>query len=211
MTNYCKTSTMLLLQRLSDAMNDDVGAKRVSHEGCMKDVLNAYLLVVGARPSVRLDGSSYQRKKGFMVPWANSAFLRSLKAEAKQSNMKIEVVLGYEPIAMNVDRVSAKDMSIIRRLYKPKRSDLDEPLVGAIGRALGYECAYPHDRLIIHWSTLVFWLEYHNGAKVLSVQLAAYGCTSAKAKDTWRSCRAALDGTLVSFRGKRYVIRAGYI
>lgn len=196
-----------LLQRLAGAMEADVMPRQPGRcvrvpAHCVGDVLNAFLVLAGARPGARLDQSSYSRRQGVLVPWARSGFVRAICAEAEALGLRVEVVHAYEPIVMNLDRVGASE----------SKSDMDAPLVHSIGRALGYPCGWSDAPAA---GSRVFALDakLHTtapGAGVL-IRLAAFVCAASPGKDnevgkTTMTWAAALRGLELRFRRRKYAV-----
>lgn len=100
-----------------------------------------------------------------------------------------------EPVLVNVKRQREKDLRVLAKHHGP---DLEEPLVSAMGRALGYPCKYPADYA---WNKglreVGFWCEYtfvrlsslpttnngKNGKTVDRANLAGFGCDGKRHSD----------------------------
>ena len=183
----------------------------------VSDVLNLYLLLVGAHPGVRLDCTSFARHRGVLEPWETSNLLRVFRSEARASGLRVAVVLGYEPIVVNLQLVNMADVVTIRKLYTKKRlarcGDMNEPLVSAIGRALGYGCGPSGLRDVESrkFVSLDVVLHSSNTVRRAPLRLAAFGCAKNDARelvDHWANARSALEGQVVRFRGRKYTIEA---
>lgn len=188
----------------------------------LSDALNLYLLLVGARPGVRLDGTSYARHRGVLEPWESSNLLRVFREEARASGLRVAVVSAYEPIVVDLQRVKRSDVATLRKLYTQELlahdGDLNEPLVGAIGRALGYGCGPSGLRASASAARDFVSLEVFLGSSkqskqsTQSVWLAAFGCANDDVgrvgMDHWAKARNALEGQVVRFRGRKYAVES---
>ena len=212
-----KLASASLLQRLADALAADVTPRGRVSPSNLSDVLNLYLLLVAARPGVRLDRTSYARHRGVLEPWETSNLLRVFREEARASGLRVAVVLAYEPIVVDLQHVKRTDVDTIRKLYTPellaRDGDMNEPLVGAIGRALGYGCGPSglRDEARDFVSIEVF-LHSSGARRSHSLWLAAFGCAKNDVRkvgmDHWAKARSALEGQVVRFRGRKYTIES---
>jgi hypothetical protein len=104
----------------------------------LENVLNVALVVVGARVAARLDAS------GEMSSEMRQNHFKRIK-ECLRRHKHIEMVMDKsEPLVVDTSRPGTKRaLEIVKKFYKPGFSDLDEPLVGAMGKLLGYGCPHP--------------------------------------------------------------------
>ena len=145
-------SEKAVLRRLVAALDSEykpsLSPKRLDEIG---DALNAALVVVGIRSGARLDGSSYSRFKRRCVAWNKSVFLDTVHKEAKRKGIPLEILRSYEPLIFDSSKARPDDARLLADKYNDaemrKRGDLTEPIVGAMGRVLGYGCRYPRSQL----------------------------------------------------------------
>lgn len=131
------------LQRMASAIERDVGLAELPNR--LKIAINACLVLAGARPAARLE---YVFPPDSANPLGASSHLgRELRAvvrAAARRGRRLGLVNfgghAYEPLLADLDASAARDLATLRDSVG---SDLDEPLVSAMGRALGYRCPYP--------------------------------------------------------------------
>ena len=213
------TSIQKLLSRLCAALNSDCQIRASNtHEEGLSDVLNAALVLIGVRPGARLDLTSYARSKGRCTAWSRSALKRAIAREARRLGVRLAWIDSYEPLVINLDAVSDEDVRTIRALYVPGMSDLREPLVGAMGRVLGYGCPYvPLTNRTAGVSLEARLYCADTGRPQSSLWLAGFQCSRRSAADAriaavrhWLApACAALGGCALDYFGRRYVV-AGF-
>ena len=134
------------VQKLLDAIRADEVAGRVEAGGAAAFekiglVLNALLVVAGVRDACRLE---YYPLSGNNA--MDTQFIRCLGSSFGDGRLVRLVNFGghtLEPLLVNVRRADPADVKV---LIDSRGSDLQEPLVGAMGRLLGYTCPYPGSR-----------------------------------------------------------------
>lgn len=92
--------------------------------------INTCLVLAGVRSAARLDLTVIKLCKP-------SKFMKTL---VRLQRPNIQVVCVAEPLVINVKLASSRDVAIVKEHYGGM-SDLEQPLVGAMGRLLGYKCA----------------------------------------------------------------------
>lgn len=136
----------------------------------MRAAINVCLVLLGIRPAARLESSNGPKT------------MRALVALGRQHGFVVIPV--NEPLIINPKMVRASDIAIVQRLYA-NTFDMDEPLLGALGRLLGYRCVAPGAR---REHVIDFWVHVQcQFGRPQKVQLAGISCghgESAKAIDT---------------------------
>lgn len=129
-----------LLRRLCSALRrEQQGAGEEVEVEQLGDALNAALVLLRVRPGARLDGAWGERSPG-----RGSPLLRAVAAEARRLGVRVAVVGGRELLVLDLGAVRACDAEVLRGRYgAPGADDMQQPLLGALGRALGYGCAHP--------------------------------------------------------------------
>lgn len=200
----------------------------------LSDLLNVALVLLGVRSGARLDQSSYAREGSSdarCAPWGRSHLSQAVGREAARLGARVAVLDAYEPLLLDLDAVSERDVRTLRERYARSGashssvSDLREPVVGAMGRALGYACPYPrkYPRGAAAAAGTVIGLEARvrrvdggaPNAVTESLWLAGFACGSGAAgarartaaADRWLvpAC-AALGGCTLRYAGRRYVV-----
>ena len=209
------------LQVLVDALTADQAkprGRRVLEHDHLSDAINLYLVLEGARPAARLDQTSYDRKRGALKSWRDSTLLSAFWQEAERRGRRADFSIAmdnYEPIVMNTTRVAERDAATIHKLYA-HGNDIDQPLVGAIGRVLGYGCRWSDaPSAVIRVSTVIVPTTPAstggNDGAPHQLHLAAFVCS----EDDFAAMRAvseALDGQEISWHGhgrmRKHVLRS---
>lgn len=162
--------------------------------------------------------ASYACRRG-QASRGTPRFERAIATEARRRKVRVLILPGYEPLVIDLDAVSARDVRVLRERYHTGRGDLTEPLVGAMGRALGYGCALPVDH---KRPEHVFRLEARlydtgTGQPQPSLYLAAFRCRDGGSRDGGELLRewvarvvapacAALAGCSLQYGDRRLMI-----
>jgi hypothetical protein len=126
-----------IIKRLAAASERDFEGPR--RQGQLAPLINAALVFAGVRAAARLEYSF--RGNGREAP----KLFAAIKRLGRNRGIAL-VQFGFreyrheEPLVVNLDRVDANDVQIVA---KEETSDVEEPLLGAMGRLLQYECPFP--------------------------------------------------------------------
>ena len=205
------------LKRLVKALEKDVSrsSKRSSED--LGDAINAALVLHGVRSGALLDHSYYTLQK------PPAALLRAVTAEARRLKAKVKVLKSEAGhlIVFDATAVSAPDQAVLGS--SGWTNDMQEPVLGAMGRALGYACTYPQNdepRRIMHFEAV---LHGRETASEDSVWLAGFFCKAGnvshgddgdKGDDVYKACvdrwlapaMQALGGAMLSYHGRSYML-----
>jgi hypothetical protein len=208
------------LQRLADAISSDRMSRKVSSSLALDDVrhvINAALVLSGARPVARLEAHS--------VP----AFWAELKRYRPSHDLLDTNGNEAEPLLVDRRHAArlglADDLRVVTNKEHSSASDLAEPLLGAFRRILRYPCRMPRatrrtgtvTRPRLEFMVLV--QDVETGARIELVQLGACVCTRADMRGAARAskmqqattewvapaCRA-LAGTAFTLHGRKYIV-----
>lgn len=116
-----------IFRALCHAVDADMKSSR-SDDYKIEHVVNACLVLAGVRRGARLE---YHMK--------DSRFMRDLASIGARREYPCVVVCPHmcEPLIVDEGKSQASDMAILEELFGVE-SDMKEPLVGAMGRLLGY-------------------------------------------------------------------------
>ena len=160
------------LQRLARAAATD-GARGA--EAVLVNALNAALVLCGVRVAARMDDSTHP----------GPAFMRALSA----TGLRLVEWGGRasEPLVVRASSWPPSPRAAIdlATVVQSRGSDLEQPVVGAMGRLLGYRCAYEasarsnrtwNARGIASLMAVVQALRSDGGGPLHELQLAGFGC-----------------------------------
>jgi hypothetical protein len=170
--------------------------------------INACLVIAGVRTAARLEY--------YVRDIRHSHFIRSLQRLGAKTNTRV-VFFGFgnsEPLLVDLNRANQSDLKILQE--SQNRSDLEEPLLGAMGRLLQYQCPYPGGEFHANpGMSLNVQIQNIDSGALESRWLAGFGCKSRLLKravtsaiHTWiiPACASNLIGCVFTMKNTKYVI-----